>query len=373
MLKFILNSKIFRYGSALVLSCGVIVLKEFHRDYLGEGTPFILVFTVIIISTFIGGFGPGIVSVIITVFFAIYFFIPPYYSIVISPQAIIPIVASLTEGVTIVILIYYLKRYIYIQKQSNKELEKRVAERTVELNAFNVELERSNKELQDFAHIASHDLQEPLRKIQTFGNLLKTEHADTLHESGKDYLERMNHAATRMRILIDDLLLFSRVTSKANPPEEVDLNKIIQEILVDLEVRIRDLDAMIEVQNLQKVKADPSQMRQLFQNIISNSLKFHKENTKPIIKISGRFTAGIKHDTLYEVVIEDNGIGFDPKYSEKIFNIFERLHSRQEYQGTGIGLAISKKIVDRHGWGIRAESKVGEGTTFIITIPYIQK
>lgn len=242
-----------------------------------------------------------------------------------------------------------------------KTLEKRVEERTEELR-------RSNKELQDFAYVASHDLQEPLRKIQAFGDLLKEEYGDKLDKNGSNYLDRVLNAAGRMRSLINDILTFSRVTTKALPFTTVNLNIIAQEVLSDLETRIKDLDGKISVSDLPQIQADPIQMRQLFQNLIGNALKFHKHNESPQVKIYSR-----KQDGFFEIYFEDNGIGIDEKYKDKIFTIFERLHSRQDFEGTGVGLAVVRKIVERHKGKIDLKSTEGKGTTFIISLPILEK
>ncbi|HYH01471.1 MAG TPA: ATP-binding protein [Bacillota bacterium] len=230
------------------------------------------------------------------------------------------------------------------------------------------ELARSNAELQQFANIASHDLQEPLRKIVAFTGRLKLD-SEGAFEQNRDYLARIQNATKRMQVLINGLLDYSRVTTKAQPFCEVSLNEIINDVLLDLEVKIAENKATIEVADLQKINADPLQMRQLFQNLISNAIKFHREGATPRIRI---FQQLIDAKTV-EFTIEDNGIGIEQVYYERIFQVFERLYSKSEYEGTGIGLAICKKIVDRHGGNIRVESKVGIGTKFIISIPCHQR
>ncbi|TAF07085.1 MAG: GAF domain-containing protein [Nostocales cyanobacterium] len=236
------------------------------------------------------------------------------------------------------------------------------------------ELARSNEELQQFAFIASHDLQEPLRKIKTFGERLQVNCGDSLSEQGNDYLQRMQNAALRMQTLIEDLLTLSRVTTKAQPYVTVNLVQITQEVLSDLEVRIQQTGGKIEVGELPTIQADPLQMRQLLQNIIGNALKFHRQNQPPIIKIYSQILDNNIDDistdnTFYQIIVEDNGIGFAEKYLDRIFNIFQRLHGRSEYEGTGIGLAICKKITERHHGTITAQSQPGQGAKFIITLP----
>lgn len=241
------------------------------------------------------------------------------------------------------------------------------------LRRYAAELERSNRELQDFAYVSSHDLQEPLRKIQAFGDRLKTKEYEQLSEQGKDYVDRMLNAANRMQNLINDLLTFSRVTSKAKPFVKVDLNQILADVLSDLEIAIERSGATIETSPLPVIQAEPTQMRQLLQNLISNAIKFRKEDVKPTIKVYARELQLKAHmtatpgDELIELHVEDNGIGFDEKYLDRIFNIFQRLEG-QKYEGSGIGLAICRKIAIRHGGDITAKSKPGEGTHFIVTL-----
>lgn len=250
------------------------------------------------------------------------------------------------------------------------------------------ELARSNAELEQFAFVASHDLQEPLRKIQAFGDRLKVKCESLSLGEGKEYLERMQNAAARMRTLIDDLLTFSRVISRTEPFTPVDLNRVVREVLNDLEVRIEKNGVKLEVGELPTIDADPMQMRQLLQNLIGNALKFHEPGAKPVVHIAGKILPAAAESTetamlrrrgpkgeaprvqqFCEVTVQDNGIGFDEKYLDRIFAVFQRLHGRQEYEGTGIGLAVCRRIVDRHGGTLTAKSKPGQGAMFIVTLP----
>jgi PAS domain S-box-containing protein len=233
-----------------------------------------------------------------------------------------------------------------------------------EVHLFMRRLEQSNRELEDFAYVASHDLQEPLRKIQAFGDRLKAKYAAELPVQGRDYVERMQSAANRMQVLINDLLSFSRVTTKAQPFVHVDLGEIARAVAHDLEIRAHDVGGQIVIRDLPSIDADPMQMRQLLQNLTANGLKFHRDDAPPVVEISGFVSDGHAR-----IAVSDNGIGFDPKYADRIFTMFERLHARGKYEGTGIGLAICRKIAERHGGEIAAESRPGEGSTFTITLP----
>ncbi len=238
------------------------------------------------------------------------------------------------------------------------------------------QLERSNRELQDFAYVASHDLQEPLRKIVVFGERLKEKAGDRLDAETLDYLQRMQKAAARMQNLINDLLTFSRVTTKAQPFAPVDLANTAREVVDDLEGRIEMTQGRVELGSLPVIDAEPLQVRQLLQNLIGNALKFRRPEAPPVVKIEAKIFSGVlphvpdsQPQQLCELTVSDNGIGFDEKYLDRIFNVFQRLHTRNEYEGTGMGLAIARKIVLYHGGAITAKSKPGEGSTFIVTLP----
>jgi PAS domain S-box-containing protein len=232
------------------------------------------------------------------------------------------------------------------------------------------ELSRSNAELEQFAFVASHDLQEPLRKIQAFGDRLKTKCQGAIAADAHDYLERMQSASARMRTLIDDLLTFSRVIRRTEPFAPVCLTTVSKEVLGDLEMRIEKTGAQIEVGELPTIEADPLQIRQLLLNLLGNALKFQAPGARPVIKISSRTFNLPSGEAMCELSIEDNGIGFEEKYLERIFAVFQRLHGRTEYEGTGVGLAVCRRITDRHHGTITARSQLGKGSTFIVTLPF---
>lgn len=228
------------------------------------------------------------------------------------------------------------------------------------------ELERSNRELEEFAYVSSHDLQEPLRKIQTFGSRIEEMEAEHLSKKGKDYLSRMLSASLRMQGLINDLLSFSRVSAKSKVFKLVDLNQIMKDVLSDLEILIQETQARIVVKPLPAIEADPTQMRQLFQNLISNAIKF-KGDSPPVVTIEANEIQATEEQALVELSFSDNGIGFEEKYLDRIFQIFQRLEGRK-FDGSGIGLAVCKRIANKHGGTITAKSAPGKGATFFVTL-----
>ena len=263
-------------------------------------------------------------------------------------------------------------------EEVNNQLEEKVKERTRELLKANRELEASNTELQQYASVASHDLQEPLRKIITFINIIQERFLGRIPEAAF-YINKVASSTERMRNLINDLLNYSRL-STSSYFVSTDLNAILQETLSDLEVSIQEKGAKIEVEKLSSAEVIPGQIRQVFQNIIGNALKFSKDNSTPQIKIwSERTNAKLFSGNLdsagnfLRIHIRDNGIGFNEAFLGKIFTLFQRLHGKDEYEGTGIGLAIVRKIIEKHNGIITANSKEGEGSTFIIVIPVKQE
>ena len=247
---------------------------------------------------------------------------------------------------------------ITARKQVQHALERQAAE-----------LARSNGELEQFAYVASHDLQEPLRKILAFGDRLKTKCGDQLPEEGRDYLVRMQNAAARMQTLIHDLLALSRVATQPHPFGPVDLQDIVKHVLSDFESRIERVQGRVEIGVLPAIIADRLQMAQLFQNLIGNALKFQRPGEPPVVKISSEYVSSTDEVPSCRIVVEDNGIGFEEKHVDRIFQVFQRLHGRGEYEGSGIGLSICRKIAERHGGFITASGKPGIGAKFTVVLP----
>jgi PAS domain S-box-containing protein len=253
------------------------------------------------------------------------------------------------------------------QRRQAELIERLVREQTSELH-------RSNRQLEQFASVASHDLQEPLRKIQAFGDRLQAKCGPSLGKQGKEYLDRILNSAARMRNLINDLLAYSRVATRSAPLMPVDLEAIAREVVSDLEGLIQLTGGHVELGPLPTIQADPLQVRQLFQNLIGNGLKFHYPERPPTVRVTARAVdapadlAGTPGIPWYEIAIEDNGIGFEEIDLDRIFQVFQRLHGRGDYEGTGMGLAICREIVERHRGRITARSMPGQGATFLVTL-----
>jgi PAS domain S-box-containing protein len=258
-----------------------------------------------------------------------------------------------------------------------KENTRQLKAKNDELELMNIALELSNHDLQQFASVASHDLQEPLRKIQIFTHLLKDKFYGEFTDQPKQYLEKITSAADRMKVLIVDILNYSRLSAKDNQYERTDLNTIVSELLDDMEFTIKEKKASINVGDLPALEINRGQIRQVFQNLISNAIKFAKTNTNPVVEIfstdfqTEKMVDDVSKDFCY-IHIKDNGIGFEEKYAKSIFNLFEKLHSKDVYEGTGIGLAIAKKIIEKHHGSIKVVSEVDVGTEFIISLPLNQ-
>lgn len=285
-------------------------------------------------------------------------------------------------------LFWQLESTLEALRKTHDELELRVQDRTADLAKVNEalkaenlerlrveeaikryanELERSNKELQQFAYVASHDLQEPLRMVSSFLTLLERRYGPQLDEDAKDFIHYSVDGAIRMQALINDLLEYSRVGTRGKSFTEIDLNEVMSQAKSNLKIAIKENKANIICDRLPLVYGDDTQLTQVFQNLIGNAIKFHGENT-PDIYISSE-----RNNGAYKITVKDNGIGIDPQYKERIFLIFQRLHNREEYPGTGIGLAICKRIIERHGGAIWVESKIGEGSAFHFSLPVKEK
>ena len=250
----------------------------------------------------------------------------------------------------------------------NAQLELRVAARTAELAERAKDLARSNAELQQFAYVASHDLQEPLRMVASFTQLLAKRYSDKLDDDAREFIHFAVDGANRLQILITDLLAFSRVGTRAKPLERVESDWVLDRVLHSLKLATSDSGAQITRDPLPAVMADPVQLGQLFQNLLTNAMKFRRPGTPPRIHISAEPSG-----SLWKIRVRDNGIGIAAEHSDRIFAIFQRLHTKAEYPGTGIGLAICKKIVERHGGAIGIEPSPGGGTTFCFTLPVIEE
>ncbi|KXI28072.1 sensor histidine kinase [Paraglaciecola hydrolytica] len=288
-------------------------------------------------------------------------------------------ISAITSSLLLIGMVFLARLNLRIEQQhkaelieQNEVLQNKVEERTAELKLYSQELKLSNRELEDFAFVASHDLQEPLRKIRAFGDRLQTNYTSMLDDRGADYINRMRNAAERMSDLINDLLEFSRITTRGKDFVATDLNQTITTVLDDLEIAITESNARVERCDLPEVDADPSQMYQLFLNLISNAVKFKKADVPTTITFNYHLEHSEHADKLDEdwhiITISDTGIGFEQEYADKIFSPFQRLHSREEYKGTGIGLAVCRRIVERHFGVITASSEPGIGSVFTIKI-----
>jgi signal transduction histidine kinase len=293
----------------------------------------------------------------------------------------------LRAKVTVLIDLYKKNRQLLAQEQRlvaiNKNLELEIKERKSseekikQLNRQLLEniasLESANKDLDRFAFMASHDLQEPLRKIRMFSDRLQLKYQSVLDDDGKTNITRIQKAAERMQNLITDILTFSKIAVDKAAFVETDINQLIDEVLVDLDEEVKTKNAKLHIDKLPILTVNPGLMKPLFQNLISNALKYAKKDVEPVVRIThevNTFLNGKNKDSRYcKILIQDNGIGFDQKYAEEIFGMFKRLHHNTEFQGTGIGLALCKKIVEQHKGYISARSKINEGSTFIISLP----
>ena len=278
-------------------------------------------------------------------------FLPPYF------EFDLLYTSDFEEIITYIMVGFAFSWLLDQQREYKSDLEKIIDRRTGQLHKANEELQRSNKELEDFAYIASHDLQEPLRKILAFGDRFESRYKDQLSEDAIEYLDRMLRSAQRMRVLVEGLLTYARVASKDIPYRQVELQSLIREVLDDMEVTIEEQKAEVVVHELPAVEANPIQLTQVFQNLIGNSLKFHKPNEPARVNIEGEIIEDGEQKKYARVRVADQGIGIPDEYQDKIFNIFQRLHGRSAYEGTGIGLAVVRRIIERHNGAIRFLAK----------------
>lgn len=366
-----LVQNILAYGLAVVVVALFVWLKLTVLSDLSRETPFLFILFSVFISAYYSGLGPGIVATLLSVFAIIYYFLPPLHSLNIRFRTDLEVIITyILVGAGVSWLLEQLR-------QQRSTLEARVQRRTHQLKEANDELKRSNKELQDFAYIASHDLQEPLRKILAFGDRLENKYKVELSADGQEYVDRMVKAAARMRLLVEGLLMYARVSSKNIPFTPVSLDDVVKNVISNMEMIITESRAQIVLGDLCEVEASELQLEQLFQNLISNAIKFHKPGKAPKIKINSEqvtISANGRNSEKYcKIMVEDEGIGIPDQYLNKIFVIFQRLHGRSEYDGTGIGLAVVRRIVERHGGSISVSSKEDRWTRFEILLPVRQK
>ncbi len=361
-------------GYAIYFFLTVIALYNFSTGGVAD-SGFIWTYIMPPAALFLFGLTEGtIYSLILVGVEILAVFIPnPLYTAHYSGAFLIRFLSSLSAMFIIVFLFEYIRDKIHKQLQEkNAELSRTIqtlTESQIKLTAFAAKGEERNQELQDFIYIASHDLQEPLRKVMAFSERVKTRFGKQIDPDGLDYLERMQNATERMQALINDLLTYSRISTKAHEYILINLHEMLQGVISDLELRIEQNHGYIEIKNkLPSLEADTVQIRQLFQNLIGNALKFHKPEVPPVVQISAKSISedGISY---YQITVADNGIGIADRDFERIFGVFQRLHGKDEYEGTGVGLAICKKIVERHGGKIKVESRLNEGSRFIVTLP----
>ncbi|WP_286270715.1 sensor histidine kinase [Thalassotalea hakodatensis] len=283
----------------------------------------------------------------------------------------------LLVGLGVLVRLNYRNELLHRQslEDKNKELIEKVNLRTKELTIYSEELTRSNRELEDFAFVASHDLQEPLRKIRAFGDRLATNYSEVIDERGLDFISRMNNAASRMSNLINDLLEYSRINTRGKELVTVSLEQVLTDVIDDLEIAIQESSATIKHQDLPEINGDITQLNQLFLNLLSNAIKFRHKDIAPQINISHHQETVIdpilRAETLWHIItVSDNGIGFEQEFEDKVFVPFQRLHARTAYKGTGIGLAVCRRIIERHGGTITVKSQVNKGSEFTIRVPH---
>lgn len=257
-----------------------------------------------------------------------------------------------------------LERKLARERGAREESERLLEAKNLELYSRNQALGRSNAELEQFAYIASHDLQAPLRSISSFSQLLQRSEADRLSDEGKEFLELIGESVVQMRTLIQDLLAFSRLQREEIPDEPVDLNTVMADVQTRFHAELGEGDAQIVFGQLPTVAGHSGLLTQLFQNLVGNGLKFCREGVTPRVEVQASMAGPSA-----TIRVTDNGIGIAPQHQARVFEMFKRLHTQDEYEGTGIGLALCRKIVDRHNGDITVESELGVGTTFVVSLP----
>jgi signal transduction histidine kinase len=367
-----------RYGVAFGCVALALAVGATLAPVLQGELPFVPFFAATAATAWLGGLGPSLLSTALGFVAGMLFVVRPgHIWWTPTPHNLAVAFTYLVGALTIVVISramhrareHAIDRQIELEREigervqaeealrkAHDELELRVKERTADLA-------RSNAELQQFAYVASHDLQEPLRMVSNFTQLLAERYGAKLDNDAKEFIGFAVEGATRMQTLVQDLLALSRVGTRSKDPEVVRLNEAVDRAVANLEFSIRENGALVSHDALPEVMADSSQMMQLFQNLIGNGIKF-KGAEPPRVYISAS-----RNGKEWTFSVRDNGIGFEPQYAERIFAVFQRLHSRDEYQGNGIGLAICRKIVERHHGRIWAESQPGSGTTFYFTMP----
>lgn len=355
-----MNKGITDINSTLLNILGAIgCALVFYADVTSPmGVAWGFVYTIIVLMTlWIKGMNPTVVFSLIGVmltFFGVFFKPEGTDMYIVLTNRVLSIISIL---ITMFGIIQYKRRENIIQQQQRDVLK------------LTEELKVSNADLEQFAYVASHDLQEPLRKIQSFGDRILTTEKNNLSEKGQDYFDRMMNASSRMQTLINDLLTYSRLSTGNNPFVKIDLNEVVHEVLDDLELSIEKSGAKFEIELMPHIQADRTQIKQLFQNLFSNAIKFRKDHETPLIKLQCKELDDANSTSKQiEISVSDNGIGFENKYGEKVFQFFQRLEGKK-YEGSGIGLAVCRKIAVHHGGNITVQSEPGIGTTFIINLP----
>ena len=377
-------------AAAIVVVTSVIavtIVKWFIDPFVGHGSPYLLFSLPVVVSTLVGGRASGIAAIVLGALIAEIAFMNALSGADLS-QALVRSLLFVTQGSVIVFVVsarLKLEKQLSSERAAKAAIEKHsieLARRNEQqqrtqllLNEANARLVRSNRDLEEFAVIASHDLQEPLRKVHGFIDIIVRRHSGSLSDEARLYIGKVQGATARMQRLIDDLLTLSRVNTRASPFTQINLNDVVRDVMQDLDSRIREAGAQLHVDRLPTIAADRTQMHQLFQNLVSNAIKFRRPDVEPIVKITSEQTVIDRNGPSIpgvRITVSDNGIGFDEKYLDRIFKIFQRLHGREEYDGTGIGLSICQRIVTRHNGSITAKSAPGGGASFIITLPTAQ-